>query len=234
LERLAARVVPVYEGSVGWRERIRAGLVELLAFLEEDRSTGQLLVVETLGLGNEVLRRRARVVSYAIAALGEGRAGVEVSRLTGEGVVGAVLSVLHARLLEEGDASLLELANPLMGMIALPYLGPAAARRELSREAPTPPSRPPKGTSQLRRLETRLTYRTVRVLQAVAASPGGSNRVVGELAGIGDQGQISKLLSRLQRLGLVSNGETQPGRGTPNAWRLTERGEEVSGALARA
>jgi hypothetical protein len=77
----------------------------------------------------------------------------------------------------------------------------------------------------------RLTYRTARVLLAVTASPGGSNRVVADGAGVADQGQISKLLTRLEKLGLVSNTGLGPGRGAPNAWTLTKQGEEVSHIL---
>jgi hypothetical protein len=161
--------------------------------------------------------------------------------LTAEGAVGAVFSVIHARLLArpltgDGDAgSFIELVNPLTSMVVLPYLGPAAARRESERPVPKVKRRSlPSATSTnpLKELEMRLTYRTVRALLAVAASPGASNRAVADLAGIGDQGQISKLLSRLQKLGLVSNTGLGPGTGAPNAWTLTKRGEEVRGALA--
>ena len=51
----------------------------------------------------------------------------------------------------------------------------------------------------------RLTYRTARVLEGVAARPGASNREVAERAGIQDPGQVSKLLARLERLGLLAN-----------------------------
>ena len=51
----------------------------------------------------------------------------------------------------------------------------------------------------------RFTYRTACVLEAVAAKPGLSNRGVGNAAGIPDQGQVSKLLARLQGYGLMKN-----------------------------
>lgn len=57
-----------------------------------------------------------------------------------------------------------------------------------------------------------------------------SNREVADAAGVHDQGQISKLLARLERLGLLhNNGDGQP-RGEPNAWALTNRGKEIAGA----
>ncbi len=51
----------------------------------------------------------------------------------------------------------------------------------------------------------RLTYSTARVLEATAQHPGASNRLIGDTADIPDQGQISKLLARLQSLGLLTN-----------------------------
>jgi DNA-binding MarR family transcriptional regulator len=77
----------------------------------------------------------------------------------------------------------------------------------------------------------RLTYRTLMVLSAIAADPGASNRQIAQAAGVHDQGQISKLLGRLEKLGLIHNsGNGQP-RGEPNAWTLAPRGQEVAQAL---
>jgi len=56
-----------------------------------------------------------------------------VPSVVAEGVVGAVLAVIHARMLTGEEQAWVELASPLMGMIVLPYLGAAAARRELAR-----------------------------------------------------------------------------------------------------
>jgi chromosome segregation and condensation protein ScpB len=83
----------------------------------------------------------------------------------------------------------------------------------------------------LRALNMRLTYRTVRVLMAVAANSGSSNRMVADGAGVSDPGQISKLLHRLERLGLIGNDGTGRPPGGPNAWSLTEKGRAVHGAL---
>ena len=165
---------------------------------------------------------------------------VIAAALTVEGTVGAVLSVIHARMLEGDRRPLLELLNPLMGMmIVLPYLGRAAAARELERPTPKAPPRaprtsrvpqPPYGGDPLEGLSMLLTYRTLVVLSAIAADPGASNRRVAEAAGVHDQGQISKLLGRLDKLGLIHNtGAGQP-KGEPNAWTLTAKGQEVAHA----
>jgi AcrR family transcriptional regulator len=237
LERIAGRVLPAYEQPAKWRERIRASLVELLSFLDDDPVTGRLIVVETLGAGREAVARRGNVLAQVIDAVHAGRleakAGSAPTRMTAEGVVGGVLAVLHGRLLRGGRESFLELLNPLMSMILLPYLGSTAARRELSRPVPHIERRiVENGTpNPLKELDMRLTYRTVRVLLAIAEHPGASNRTVGADAGITDQGQISKLLTRLEKLGLISNTGLGPGRGAPNSWTLTARGQAVHALL---
>jgi DNA-binding MarR family transcriptional regulator len=77
----------------------------------------------------------------------------------------------------------------------------------------------------------RLTYRTMRVLSEIAEHPGCSNKQVGVLAGAQDQGQVSKLLARLQKLGLIENTGGQPGSGMPNAWTLTPSGSQVADSV---
>lgn len=237
LARLADRMVPAYERPGRWRERIRAALGELLSFLDEDPACARLVIVEALAVGREALERRARVLGHVVDAVADGcreaSAGLAPTRLTAEGVVGGVLAVLHTRLLEGSHGSFVELLNPLMSMVVQPYLGPAAGRRELERPQPlAAPRGIGNGANPFKDLQIRLTYRTVRVLMAVAAEEGGSNRVVGDLAGIADQAQISKLLSRLKKLGLIANTEVPRAQGAPNAWVLTSRGEEVLGVVA--
>jgi AcrR family transcriptional regulator/DNA-binding MarR family transcriptional regulator len=238
-------VLPAYRAESSWRERIRAGLVALLCFLDEEPVVGRVLVAESLAAGPRALACRNRVLAQVMCAIDQGReelnAGVEPPPLSAEGIVGGALAIVHARLTavprggELGGAPLVELAAPLMSMIVLPYLGAAAARRELARPVPavsvaahdaTPLENPFKAVGM------RLTYRTVRVLMAIAQQPQASNRAVGELADIKDQGQVSKLLSRLERAGLVANTGLGPGQGAPNAWSLTDAGERVARSLS--
>jgi AcrR family transcriptional regulator len=256
LAEISRYVLDVYEPSERWRTRIRSALAGVLEFLDDEPGMARLCIVETLGAGLRVHERRLAVLNVVVAAVDEGRkqsrSADALPPLTSEGVVGGVLSVLHARLIPHArsgrgtaranstggvkgpgrtgvrDDSLLELTGALMAMIVLPYLGPAAAAKEAAR--PTPRRRsPPRSVSgdPLRDLEMRLTYRTVRVLLAIAADPGTSNRQVGAAAGIDDQGQISKLLARLEKLGLVYNSGAGQVRGAPNAWLLTKKGIEV-------
>jgi AcrR family transcriptional regulator len=242
IARIAGEVIPAYERAGRWREKIRAALTALLEFLDDEPGIGRLVVVETLGAGPNALERRRHVLAQIITAVDEGRLEAKRSdgppALTAEGVVGAVFSLIHSRLLAcprtgEGDPGpLRELTNPLMSMIVLPYLGPAAARKEMERAVPKAPARPrPVNGDPLRELQIRLTYRTVRVLMALGAHPGASNRQIGDASGVADQGQISKLLHRLARLGLVDNSRDGQAHGLANVWTLTARGESVEQAL---
>ncbi len=226
------RILAVYDVRASWCERIRLALAALLDLFDERPSVGRLLIVESLAAGPLALECRQRALAPAIAAVDEGRGGrtrgVDPPQLTAEGVVGAVFSVLHARLQEQDGPRLLELLNALMSMIVLPYLGSAAARRERERSKPVRAEHDMRVVGDpLRDLDMRLTYRTVRVLHAIATAPGSSNRDVGVASGVTDQGQMSKLLARLERLGLVRNSGLAPGQGAPNCWSLTDTGKEI-------
>jgi AcrR family transcriptional regulator/DNA-binding MarR family transcriptional regulator len=245
VERAAQRVLPAYGAGGTWRERIRAGLGALLGFVEDEPGLGALCIVDALAAGSRASERRAQLVGWLIDAVDGGRAEARGSaaptRLTAEGVVGAVLAVLYARLAgsERGSSrgersrSVVALLGPLMGMIVLPYQGQAAAAREVARPVPRRRRVVSVQGDPLRELDMRLTYRTVRVLLAIAAHPGASNRQVADASGVHDQGQISKLLARLEHLGLIDNSGLGAARGEPNMWRLTARGEEVEHAIRR-
>jgi len=232
------RVLPAYEAEDRWREKVRAGLVALLGFLDAEPVIGKLLIVESHAGGQATSKRRGEVIAALTSAVEEGgvegKASVTPSSLTAEGVVGGVLAVIQSRLQAQGGAGAVGLTNPLMSMIVLPYLGAAAARRELERTVPQSKGstgEKPLGADPFKDAGMRLTYRTVRVLFAVASHPDASNRQVGEAAGITDQGQISKLLNRLERIGLVRNTGAGAGKGMPNAWSLTEKGQRITDGM---
>lgn len=231
------RVLAAYDRDRPWRVRVRSGLVALLGFLDEDRARARLLVVECLAAGQRALYLRQQALVSLTAAVDAGRGesklgGGPASLLAGEGVVGGVVSLVHARVSAASGESLTVLANDLMSMIVLPYLGPAAARRELAQPLPPMPVRQDPRTSvsvvdPFKAAGMRLTYRTARVLGAIVEQPGSSNRQVGALAEVSDQGQISKLLARLEHLGLIHNTSAGRAQGEANAWALTEKGREV-------
>lgn len=228
------------QATGGWRAQVRAGLVALLALFDQQPQIGRLLVVEWLHAGRAATERRAGVVAQLVSVLEGGEAhrrrGAGATPLTAEVLVGGVCSILCRRMQEGAQAgSLSELSNQLMSIIVLPYLGDAVAQKELRqparREARTEAlQRPP--AEVLQSMPIRFTHRTMLVLEALASNVGASNREIGDAAGVVDQGQISKLLARLERLGLAENRGRAPAlRGHANSWSLTARGEQVERSL---
>jgi AcrR family transcriptional regulator/DNA-binding MarR family transcriptional regulator len=230
------------EGA-GWRERVRGGLWAILSFFDREPVLARVCVVQALRGGAEVLERReailARLAEVIDGGRGESARGAECSPLTAEGLVGAAFAIVYARLLREERGLLTGLVGELMSVIVLPYLGPAAARREQARAQPAPALvadqtlvRSHGDRDPLQEVPMRLTYRTARVLECIAEWPGVSNRAVSERAGVADQGQISKLLARLVRLGLIENTGVGHAQGEPNAWSLTSLGRQVTERLS--
>jgi len=240
IEQISARVAPAYTRSGrtqrthGWRVRVRDALTVLLGLFDSEPGLARMCVVETLKGGPQVLAWRRAALQRLVEAIDEARAESKSAPppLTAEGTVGGVLSVIHTRLSEPDHPPLVTLVNPLMSMIVQPYLGPAAASRELREPIPTvsPTSNghaPIRVQDPFKDLPIRITFRTARVLTAIGSQPGASNRAIADAAGVSDQGQISKLLRRLERGGLLSNSGEGHAQGEPNAWTLTKRGQAI-------
>jgi AcrR family transcriptional regulator/DNA-binding MarR family transcriptional regulator len=238
VDRAAVVAREAYAREGCWRDGVRAALARLLALMDAERGLARLCIVESPGAGPRVLAYRAGVLEQLAAVIDRGReAGGRgaPSELTAEGLVGGVFAVVHARLLADRDEPLQSLLGSLMSMIVLPYLGARAAHAELTggaheirRQSAMPAVR--RREDPLAGLKLRLTYRTLTVLGVIRERPGASNREIAERAGILDQGQISKLLARLARLGLLTNRGPGQRRGAANAWHLTARGGEVESA----
>lgn len=237
LDHARELAVEAYEREASWRDGVRSALGRLLILMEEEPAVAKLCVVEALGAGEKVLQRRAEVLEELGTVIDRGRfvthANREPPQVTAEGIVGAIFAVVHRRLLAGAKEPLTDLLGSLMSMIVLPYLGPRAATGELARPAleihgiRRAPRRPPRAHDPLAGLNIRLTYRTVRVLMIIAEHPGASNREIADGSGIIDQGQISKLLTRLERLQLVENAGDGQEKGAANAWHLTRRGAKL-------
>ncbi len=254
IARLAHRVGPVFGAKGSWRERTRAALALVLEQLDAEPDVARLCLVEAGRGGPELLERRRHVLESIAEAVDEGRsqvrAGVGPPPLTAQGVVGGVLSVIHTRLIESSpsangrargakakraraDGALIDLANPLMAMIVHPYLGSAAAQEELERPAPSAPRAARRnGVDPFKGLPIRFTYRTARVLDTIASAPGASNRHIADTSGIADEGQMSRLLRRLESCELIQNQGEGHAKGEPNAWTLTPRGDAIQAAIA--
>jgi len=226
--------------DVAWCERMRLGLWGILCFLDREPGLAHVLVFVAQRGSGSVLAEREAIIHQLAVLVDEGRtgkAGGGCSELTAQGVLGATLAIISADLARQGQHKpLTRLFGELLGIILLPYLGSTTTRREQARPAPSPPPATaspghPTGLDPLAGLQMRLTYRTARILQGIGSHPGASNRQAADYAGITDQGQVSKLLARLERLGLLTNTGAGQLRGEPNSWQLTSKGQLVTESI---
>ncbi|HEU0250929.1 MAG TPA: TetR/AcrR family transcriptional regulator [Solirubrobacteraceae bacterium] len=242
IARITAQIAAADLSGLSWRERMRGGLWAILCFFDSQPALTRICLVESRRSDGIVLDYRRRIVERLVEIVDRGREeapqSARVSALTAQGVVGGIFEVLYTQLSNGVDEPLRDLTGDLTGMIVMPYLGVAAAHREQSRPAPTfqPNEQPDRetalagssGRDLLAELPMRLTYRTATVLQALEEHPGQSNRQVADLVGIADQGQISKLLSRLARVGLLVNSGAAR---EPNRWALTPAGSRLTRSI---
>jgi AcrR family transcriptional regulator len=245
LEHLARAIADATVQEQAWLERVRAGLVALLGFFDDEPSWARLLVVETSSSGTVVFDCRQRLHELLAGLLDRGidagdcggrrRVGgspILLATLTGELVVGGIFSVIRTSMLEEGASTLVELAPSLMAFIVAPYLGQAAAQAELEGRVAgagegsrgEPELARAQAISRAAELPIRATHRTTLVLRAIARAPYSNNREIAQAAGLADEGQTSKLLARLERKGVIENVGVGAARGEPNAWLLTPSG----------
>jgi AcrR family transcriptional regulator len=217
-----------------WLDGVRAALLELLGLFDEAPGLARFLIAGSLGGDDMLLARRTTALSVLADALEQGSPSAVSEALPapfgGEALVGAVVAVLHSRLLEEPVPALRPLCGSLMSVIVLCYFGVEVARAELTR--PLPPRSHATGirlsTSDAllageSRPPIRVTRRTIEALAAIGERPGISNRELAGVVGIRDSSQTSHLLARLRRLGMVEDTGTSRG-GTPKAWQLTTEG----------
>ena len=219
-----------------WLDRVRAGLLALLGFLDDAPEWGRLLVLEASAVGTASFECGQRVRGV-LAGLLNDRSPRAVARgqltpspdLTAELVLGGVFSVIRVRMSDpEGDGGpLVELAPRLMSFIAVAYLGQAGASAAVAggyaaaaqapalvADCPAPPPVP-------------VSRRTTLVLSAIACEPRSSNREIAAAAGLADEGQTSHLLRRLAQRGLIEKVRPRSGSRRENAWLLTPSGRRV-------
>lgn len=260
LARVAREVLPVWGVEAEWASRVRGALAGILGFIDREPGLAELLLAsDSVGV---LARRRLQVLSLLADAIDEGRAlrraPGNLTALTAEGLVGAVLAIVRARRLAGERVG--GLLGELMAIVVLPYRGPAAAARQqrlpVQRKHSPPAAAATTNTAAAAKatvaesarvgavapvanpfkdLGVRVTYRTVRVLAAIAelseTGVAPSNTQVASQSGVADLGQMSKLMARLGRAGLIENTAACVAGGA-YAWRLTERGLQVSRAIA--
>lgn len=235
LALVAERATAAFEAQEGWLDRVRAGLVALLEFFDEQPALARFLLVHSAQAGPAVLAARSEMLDRLTRVLDDEHAPARSypPPLTAQAVVSGALGVLRERLSGPDAGELVELTGPLMSFIVLPFLGVGAARRELSR--PLDATSAQQGGMALDWLQEpggRPNHSAVSVLKVIAAEPGLNNVEVALRASLNkDPAQVSRLLLRTARLGLIEN--TRERGAHANAWRLTSSGAEHEAALRR-
>jgi AcrR family transcriptional regulator len=236
-KRAGAAMNSARRGQTSWLDGVREALIELLGMLDEDPGLGRFIVAGSLAGDEVLLARRTQALACLVEVLDEGSPPAAAEALPapfgGEAVVGAVIAILHSRLLEEPVPPLLPICGSLMSVIVLSYLGVDAARAELARPLP---SRSRSAGVRLRAdgplnpaaapARARLSPRTLQLLAVIGERPGIGNRDIAFAVGIRDPSQVSRLLARLERVGLVTVGLSARSS-TRKTWRLTADGADL-------
>jgi hypothetical protein len=131
------------ESQERWLARVRAGLVGLLGFLDDESRWSRLLFLDDPATGLDGIESERRVLGVLSELVGEGPgegvAGERSSRspsVIDELVMSGVMSVIRPRVLHPDGGHLVTLAPSLTAFIAAPYLDQASLGAELVRRAP--------------------------------------------------------------------------------------------------
>jgi AcrR family transcriptional regulator len=239
--RSTALTVEAFEREPVWQDGILAALEALLVFLDAEPASARICLVESLAGPPAALRLRASLLEPFAPLIDRGRDAVSADRqpsaMAAGFTIASISGILHAQLVAGSAPPFISLLGELAGIVVTPYLGRAAARREiergnlravelLRRDSPRPSQERVSIPKEIRharadRLRLCLAY--------IAENPGVSNQAIASGIDLYHLGQTSTALSRLNRVGLLRK---QPGgAGLPNAWWLTPHGEQVVRAL---
>jgi hypothetical protein len=231
-----------------WQDGILSALASLLTFLDSEPLLARVCFVESVAAGSRALARREQIVAAMRSMIVEywtARGKQAPEPVAAAGLMASLLGLIQTHLVTAEPGPLIELLGPLMGIIVGPFMDEAQVASEIAKgdelaqqilaeraQLPAP------GTDELeladveipamlrnaRAQRARMCVRYLAAQGRKGISP--SNREIAAGIGIANEGQISKLLIRLERGAVVS--KFSHGVGRPNAWRLTPYGEELA------
>lgn len=237
VERLSLAAVEAARREDRWLARIRAGLVALLGFLDDEPQWARLLIIEQSLDGVALLECAQRLEDVLSEVLQEAREeliiGAELAppaALIAELSAIAVHSVIRRKMLTGSADKLVDLAPSLMTHIAAPYLERGAARADLIGGAAGASAAP----VEAKVIPIRPHPRVMAALRSIASAPGSSSREVAIAVGLGakDRRQTSNLLRRLEQRGLIETANPGRARHEHSSWLLTPYGHRVFGIIA--
>jgi AcrR family transcriptional regulator len=229
--QVSALIAQAFERAKGdWRGGLRGALAELLSLFDRRPELARVWLVECLAAGAWALERRARhieALTGQIVGFWGTPPGTGSHPLAAVGAMETLLGIVQTHALTAPGEPMVTLLGPLMGVVVAPYLdeqgveveiaASAALAQELRAAPPVAPPRP--NPSPPNPALAPRAHRARTCLRYLASHPGASNRQVADAVGIKSHTQISALLARLQRAGLLVKTPARPGGA--NSWSLT-------------
>jgi AcrR family transcriptional regulator len=133
---LYRRLIGAARRRPSWREGVRAALAELLEFCANQPALARALLVEVHAAGERALSRRRELMERLSLALDSGRDDLPTGQapppVTADFIVGAIDTLLAARLLDGDAARAPEMLPGLLHFVVMQYLGESAAWEEMT------------------------------------------------------------------------------------------------------
>lgn len=138
IDALVRRVTVAYEAEEGWPNRARAGLAALLEALAEEPAIARMALIEVGAAGPAAQRRYRAALQRLTPFFDEGRdfapGGRNLPANTSRMAIGAVAGLISDEVLEGRAEYLPNLLSEVLFATLMPYIGPAAAAREVGGE----------------------------------------------------------------------------------------------------
>jgi AcrR family transcriptional regulator len=138
IDALVRRVTAAYEAKEGWPSRARAGLAALLEALAEEPAIARMALVEVGAAGPAAQRLYRAALQRLTPFFDEGRdfapGGRNLPANTSRMAIGAVAGLISDEVIEGRAEYLPNLLSEVLFATLMPYIGPAAAAREVGGE----------------------------------------------------------------------------------------------------
>jgi AcrR family transcriptional regulator len=135
-EWLYRRMVGASKHQDSWREGLRAALAELLEFCANRPAIAKALLIEVHAAGERSLAQRRDLMERLSRALDSARREIPSRQapppVASDFIVGAIDTLLSAKLLDEDAASAPDMLPGLLHFVVMQYLGEAAAWEEMA------------------------------------------------------------------------------------------------------
>jgi AcrR family transcriptional regulator len=135
VDALVRRIARAYEAEEGWPRRVRAGLATLLEAFAEEPELARLALLDVGAAGPAAQRRYRAALQRLTPLFDEGRdfaaGGRQLPANTSRMAIGAVVGLISDELAEGRAEQLPDLLSEVLFATLVPYIGPAAAAREV-------------------------------------------------------------------------------------------------------